>query len=70
MCGSQAVKHAICQRIASSEYGLGLIRKHGSSRIMYEIEQQARTYESSSFVETSSSAVNGWVSAIERSLSR
>lgn len=69
MCGSQAVKRAICQRIASSEYGLGLIRKHGSSRIMYEIEQQARTY-GASFVETSSSAVNRWVSAIERSLSR
>ena len=70
MCGSQAVKRAICQRIASSEYGLGLIRKHGSSRILYEIEQQARTYEASSFVETGSSAVNRWVSAIERSLSR
>jgi hypothetical protein len=41
---SQAVKQAICKRIASSEYGLGLIKKHGSSRIMYEIEQQAGTY--------------------------
>lgn len=70
MCASQAVKYAICQRIASSEYGLGLLRRYGSSRIMYEIERQARTYDASSFVETSSSAVNGWVSAIERSLSR
>jgi hypothetical protein len=66
---SQAVKQAICKRIASSEYGLGLIKKHGSSRIMYEIEQQAGTYEASSFVETGSSAVNRWMSAIEHSLS-
>lgn len=35
-----------------------------------DIEQQARTYEASSFVETGSSAVNRWVSAIEHSLSR
>ena len=69
MC-SQAVKQAICKRIASGEYGLGLIRKHGSARIMYEIEQQARTYEASCFVETGSGAVNRWVSAIEHRLSK
>ena len=69
MC-SQAVKQAICKRIASSEYGLCLIRKHGSSRIMYEIERQARTYDASSFVDTGSGAVNRWLSAIEHRLSR
>ena len=66
----QAVKLAICRRIASSEYGLGLIKKHDSSRIMYEIERQARPYDAASCVETGSSAVNRWVSAIEHRLLR